>query len=322
MASSLLTLLDDVAAILDDVAVMTKLATKKTAGVLGDDLALNAQQVSGVRAERELPVVWTVAKGSAFNKLILVPVALLISAIAPWLITPLLMIGGLYLCFEGVEKVVHKLLHADEVESKKKKMLEVVADESVDLVAMEKEKIRGAIRTDFILSAEIIVIALGTVAAASFGVRVATLIAISAIMTIGVYGLVAGIVKLDDLGLRLTQSDDGSKPNPFTALLGRAILVFAPILMKFLSVVGTAAMFIVGGGILTHGMHWLADEIATAASSVATLPVFSDIKGAGTITEQLTITLLNTAVGIIAGFAALGLYTALRNLRGSEQAAH
>lgn len=322
MATSLITLLDDVASILDDVAVMTKLATKKTAGVLGDDLALNAQQVSGVRADRELPVVWTVAKGSAFNKLILVPVALLISAIAPWLITPLLMIGGLYLCFEGVEKIVHKFLHADEVESEKKKLLEAVADESVDLVALEKEKIKGAIRTDFILSAEIIVIALGTVAAASFGVRVATLIAISAIMTIGVYGLVAGIVKLDDVGLRLTRSEDGTDPNPFSAALGRAILVFAPILMKFLSVVGTAAMFIVGGGILTHGMHWLADGIAQAASSVSTLPVFSDIKGAGTISEQLTITLLNTAVGIIAGFAALGLYTAFRKLRGSEKPAH
>ena len=153
MATSLLALLDDVATILDDVAVMTKLATKKTAGVLGDDLALNAQQVTGVRADRELPVVWAVAKGSAWNKVILVPIALLISAIAPWLITPLLMLGGLYLCFEGVEKLAHKFLHADEAEEERKQLLERVGNEEIDLVAMEKEKIKGAIRTDFVLSA-------------------------------------------------------------------------------------------------------------------------------------------------------------------------
>ena len=320
MATSLLTLLDDVASIMDDVAAMTKIATRKTAGVLGDDLALNAQQVTGVRAERELPVVWAVAKGSAFNKVILVPVALLISAIAPWLITPLLMLGGLYLCFEGVEKLSHKFLHPKEAEEHKRELIDAVANEEVDLVALEKTKIKGAIRTDFVLSAEIIVISLGTVAASTFSVRVATLIAISAIMTIGVYGLVAAIVKLDDAGLHLTQPSDGSKPNAFGAALGRGILWFAPLLMKFLSVVGTAAMFIVGGGILTHGFHWLAEQIALAASGVSGLPVFGDIKGIGTVAEQLTTTLLNTAVGILAGVIALLIYMGVQKLRGVSPA--
>ncbi len=320
MATSLLTLLDDVASILDDVAAMTKIATRKTAGVLGDDLALNAQQVTGVKAERELPVVWAVAKGSAFNKVILVPVALTISAIAPWLITPLLMLGGLYLCFEGVEKLSHKFLHPADAEQSKQKLLEAVADEKVDLVELEKNKIKGAIRTDFVLSAEIIVISLGTVAASTFSVRVATLIAISAIMTIGVYGLVAAIVKLDDVGLHLSQPKDGSTPNAVSAAIGRGILWFAPWLMKFLSVVGTAAMFIVGGGILTHGFHWLAEKIQQAASGVSGLPVFGDIKGIGSVAEQLTTTLLNTTVGVVAGILALVIFMGVQKVRG--KAAH
>ncbi len=318
MATSLLALLDDVASILDDVAAMTKIATKKTAGVLGDDLALNAQQVTGVKADRELPVVWAVAKGSAFNKVILVPVALAISAFAPWLITPLLMLGGLYLCFEGVEKLSHKFLHPAEAEAEKKELLAAVSDEKVDLVAFEKNKIKGAIRTDFILSAEIIVIALGTVAAASFSVRVATLIAISAIMTIGVYGLVAAIVKLDDVGLHLSAPADGSQPSAFGQTVGKAILWFAPLLMKFLSIVGTAAMFLVGGGILTHGFHWLSVQIQSAASGVSALPVFNDIKGIGTVAEQLTASLLNGVVGIIAGGIALMLFMAFQKLRGAK----
>lgn len=316
MATSLLTLLDDVASILDDVAAMTKIATKKTAGVLGDDLALNAQQVSGVKADRELPVVWAVAKGSAMNKVILVPVALLISAVAPWLITPLLMLGGLYLCFEGVEKLAHTVLHPAEAMNEKHQLLEAVADEKIDLVAMEKEKIKGAIRTDFVLSAEIIVIALGTVSSAVFGVQVAALIAISAIMTVGVYGLVAGIVKLDDAGLHLSQPADGSTPSAISAALGKGILWFAPLLMKFLSIVGTAAMFIVGGGILTHGFHWLSERIESAAVSVSGLPVFGDIKGIGSVAEQITTTLLNTSVGILAGIAALLIYTLVQKIRG------
>jgi predicted DNA repair protein MutK len=316
MATSLLTLLADVASILDDVAAMTKIATKKTAGVLGDDLALNAQQVTGVKADRELPVVWAVAKGSAWNKVILVPIALLISAVAPWAITPLLMLGGLYLCFEGVEKLAHKFLHPKEAEEQRKQLIENVTNEEINLVDMEKDKIKGAIRTDFVLSAEIIVITLGTASSAIFSVQVATLVVISIIMTIGVYGLVAGIVKLDDAGLHLSQPADGSTPSAFSKALGSGILWFAPLLMKFLSVVGTAAMFIVGGGILTHGVHWLSEGIETAALGVSGLPVFSDINGVGSFAEQITTTLLNTTVGILAGITALVLFTLFQKLRG------
>ncbi|MDP3542116.1 MAG: DUF808 domain-containing protein [Elusimicrobiota bacterium] len=248
MATSLLALLDDITTVLDDVAVLAKVAAKKTSGVLGDDLALNADQVAGVRAERELPVVWAVAKGSLKNKLILVPSALAISAAAPWAVTPLLMIGGLYLCYEGVEKVAHRFLHPPaEAEKEHAELVKAVADPEVDLVAFEREKIAGAIRTDFILSAEIIVISLGAAAGASFVVRAGVLAAIALAMTVFVYGFVAGIVKLDDLGLRLSRRDG-------SAALGRVLLRAAPWMMKALSVAGTAAMFLVGGGILTHGL--------------------------------------------------------------------
>ncbi|MEF9997107.1 MAG: DUF808 domain-containing protein, partial [Burkholderiaceae bacterium] len=241
--ASLLALLDDIAAVLDDVATMTKVAAKKTAGVLGDDLALNAQQVSGVRAERELPVVWAVARGSFKNKLILVPAALAISAVAPWAITPLLMLGGAFLCYEGFEKLAHKFLHSPaEDEAEHASTIKAVADPAVDLVAYEKEKIKGAVRTDFILSAEIIVIALGTVQDAPFSSQVAVVAGIALLMTVGVYGLVAAIVKLDDAGLYLTQ-----RPGAVAQAVGRALLRSAPWLMKTLSVVGTAAMFLVGG---------------------------------------------------------------------------
>lgn len=318
MATSLLTLLDDIATILDDVAVMTKVATKKTAGVLGDDLALNAQQVSGVRADRELPVVFAVAKGSMVNKAILVPVALLISTFAPWAITPLLMIGGLYLCFEGVEKLAHKYLHPADANAEKTQLLESVADESIDLVAMEKSKIKGAIRTDFILSAEIIVISLGTIAAASFGVRVASLIVISLIMTVGVYGLVAGIVKLDDAGLYLSKSSGASAWTQFKRMSGRAVLWFAPWLMKTLSVVGTAAMFIVGGGILTHGVHWIAERIESTASVATAIP------GVGRFIESITTMLLDSLVGLLAGAVVLGVVSLFSRFRAGESnaAAH
>jgi len=259
-AGSLLALLDDIATILDDVAVLTKVATKKTAGVLGDDLALNAQQVAGVRAERELPVVWAVAKGSFVNKAILVPAALAISAFAPWAVTPLLMIGGAYLCFEGFEKIAHKFLHPPgEDEAHHAELVQALVDPEADLVAVEKEKIRGAVRTDFILSAEIIVISLGTVAASAFATQVTVLVSIAVLMTVGVYGLVAGIVKLDDGGLWLSRREgDGAAAQ---RALGRAILRAAPWLMKGLSVAGMAAMFLVGGGILVHGVpalhHWI-----------------------------------------------------------------
>ena len=249
MASSLFLLLDDIATVLDDVSVMTKVAAKKTAGVLGDDLALNAEQVSGVKANRELPVVWSVAKGSARNKLILVPAALLISAFASWAVTPFLMLGGAYLCYEGVEKLVHKFLHRKEAQANKAKLKEALADPEVDFVELEKDKIKGAVRTDFILSAEIIVISLGTVADKPFVTQLGVLTAIAAMMTVGVYGLVAGIVKLDDVGLALTK-----KASSVVRGLGRGILAFAPWLMRFLSIAGTAAMFLVGGGIVSHGI--------------------------------------------------------------------
>jgi len=314
MATSLLALFDDIATILDDVAVMTKLATKKTAGVLGDDLALNAQQVSGVRAERELPVVWAVAKGSLLNKVFLVPVALIISAVAPWLITPLLMLGGLYLCFEGVEKLTHKFLHPAAAEAEHERLTSAVADESIDLVALEKQKIKGAIRTDFILSAEIIVIALGTIAEASFTVRVASLVVIALGMTVGVYGLVAAIVKLDDAGQALVESGEASSSTDegggFRQMLGQGILWFAPILMKTLSFVGTAAMFIVGGGILTHGVHWISERIGVAADAVAQVP------GVGNVFASVTTILLDSLIGLAAGAAVLAAVMLFNRLRG------
>lgn len=288
--SSLLVLIDDIAAVLDDVALMTKMAAKKTSGVLGDDLALNAQQVSGVRAEREIPVVWAVAKGSFINKLILVPTALLISAFAPWAVTPLLMLGGAYLCFEGFEKLAHKFLHSKaEDQAEHTHLVEAVADPATDLVAFEKDKIKGAIRTDFILSAEIIAITLGTVADAPLMQQVIVLSGIAIVMTIGVYGLVAGIVKLDDLGLWLTQ-----KPGQMARSIGGGILRAAPYMMKSLSVIGTAAMFLVGGGILTHGVpvvhHWI-EGVSQSTGGLA----------------WLMPTLLNAVAGVIAGALVLAL---------------
>ncbi|WP_345792478.1 DUF808 domain-containing protein [Thauera sp. JM12B12] len=299
--TTLLALIDDIATIMDDVATMTKVAAKKTAGVLGDDLALNAQQVTGVQASRELPVVWAVAKGSLVNKAILVPAALLISWLAPWLITPLLMLGGAFLCFEGFEKLAHKFLHPKhEVEAEHRETLEALADPNVDLVAFEKDKMKGAVRTDFILSAEIVVITLGTVAAASLGQRVAVLVGISLLMTVGVYGLVAGIVKLDDLGLHLQRSASAA-----TRSLGGAILGFAPWLMKTLSVVGTAAMFMVGGGILLHGWPSAAHAVEHFAA------------GFGSIGGALINTGAGAGVGIVAGAIVLAAVMIVQKLRGT-----
>ena len=260
-AGSLLALLDDIATILDDVSVMTQVAARKTAGVLGDDLALNAQQVLGVHAERELPVVWAVAKGSFLNKLILVPSALAISYFAPWAITPLLMAGGAYLCFEGFEKVAHKLLVSQHEDIAQHTVLaNAITSAKVDLVALEKSKIKGAIRTDFILSAEIIVIALGTVATVSFSQQASVVTVVAIMMTVGVYGLVACIVKLDDLGLYLMLKKGKSVYKQIQRKLGKYLLAFAPMLMRTLSVVGTLAMFMVGGSIIGHGIpalhHW------------------------------------------------------------------
>ncbi|AWI81396.1 MAG: DUF808 domain-containing protein [Betaproteobacteria bacterium HGW-Betaproteobacteria-13] len=297
--ASLLALLDDIATVLDDVAVMTKVAAKKTAGVLGDDLALNAEQVSGVRAERELPVVWAVAVGSMRNKVILVPAALAISAFIPWLVTPLLILGGLFLCYEGVEKLAHKFLHdAAEDAAHHAEKLAAVADESVDLAAFEADKIKGAIRTDFVLSAEIIVIALGTVTGQPFMTQLAVLSAIAVLITVAVYGLVAGIVKMDDVGQHLLE-----KTSAFSQFVGRGLLLAAPRLMKALAVIGTAAMFMVGGGILTHGVPLLHHGIAHAAE------VMGAVAGIGGVLGVVTPLVLDVVVGIIAGAITLVVVT-------------
>jgi len=315
-ASSLLALIDDIATLLDDVALMTKvaarqgmsaaddvaamtqLAARKTAGVLGDDLALNAQQVTGVRAERELPVVWAVAKGSLRNKAILVPAALAISAIAPWAITPLLMLGGLFLCFEGAEKVLHLIAHRRATDPQRhEELVRAAADPQLDLVALEQDKIRGAIRTDFILSAEIIVITLGTVATVGFGQQVAVLVGISLLMTVGVYGLVAGIVKLDDAGLYLN-----GQAARWKQALGRGILATAPWLMKTLSVLGTAAMFLVGGGILVHGVPLVGHALEAFAASLGWI---------APVVENLA----NAVAGLAAGLLVVGAFHLVQRLR-------
>ena len=325
--ASLLTLLDDIATILDDVALMTKVAAKKsaviaddvslltkaaaqkTAGVLGDDLALNAQQVSGVRAEREIPVVLAVAKGSFINKLILVPTALLISAFAPWAVTPLLMVGGAFLCFEGVEKLAHRFLHSpSEDNAQHDSLVQANADPAVDLLAFENDKIKGAVRTDFILSAEIIAITLGTVAAAPFVQQVAVLTGIAIVMTVGVYGLVAGIVKLDDLGLWLTQQASSALQS-----LGRGIVSAAPWLMKTLSVVGTAAMFLVGGGILVHGVPAVHHAVEALAAAALQWPL-------GGLWQVLVANGLNALIGIAAGAVVLAVVLLVQRLRGSSAA--
>ncbi|VTU29747.1 Inner membrane protein YedI [Variovorax sp. PBS-H4] len=288
MASSLLLLLDDIATVLDDVSILTKVAAKKTAGVLGDDLALNAQQVSGVRADRELPVVWAVCKGSFVNKAILVPAALLIGSWLPWLVTPLLMVGGAFLCFEGCEKLAHKFLHKEEHDADMSRHEQALADPAVDLVALEKGKIKGAVRTDFILSAEIIAITLGTVQGQPFTTQLTVLVGIALIMTVGVYGLVAGIVKLDDAGLYLSRRAGGA-----SQALGRGILAAAPWLMKGLSIAGTAAMFLVGGGILVHGVPALGHALEAWAADAGGL-----LGGLGSMAA-------NAGVGIVAGAIVL-----------------
>ncbi|MCC2617343.1 DUF808 domain-containing protein [Aestuariibacter halophilus] len=263
-AANLLALLDDIATMLDDVAVLSKVAAKKTAGVLGDDLALNAEQVSGIRAERELPVVWAVAKGSFWNKVILVPSALLISAFVPVLIAVLMVIGGAYLCFEGAEKLLHRWLHSQQDDPLHGEKLKALQDPAIDLVALEKDKIKGAIRTDFILSAEIIVIVLGSVQDADFATQISVLAGLALAFTVGVYGLVAAIVKLDDMGLYLLRKSLSGDFNPLQRALGRGLLMTAPALMKSLTVIGTAAMFLVGGGLLVHNievLHHLVDSV-------------------------------------------------------------
>jgi predicted DNA repair protein MutK len=298
-AANLLALIDDIATLLDDVSVLTKVAAKKTAGVLGDDLALNAQQVAGVTADRELPVVWAVAKGSTINKLILVPAALAISHFAPWAVTPLLMAGGAFLCYEGFEKLAHKFLHSpDEDAAEYAHRVQALADPSIDPVQLEKDKIKGAVRTDFILSAEIVVITLGTVSDQPFGTQVVVLAGIALLMTIGVYGLVAGIVKLDDAGLWLSRRAGEGAFARFTRSFGRGILFTAPYLMKTLSVAGTAAMFLVGGGILVHGVPALHHAVEGLAQRVG-----------GGVGEFLVSNGLNALAGILVGALVLVVVT-------------
>jgi predicted DNA repair protein MutK len=306
--ASLLTLLDDIATLLDDVSVLTKVAAKKTAGVLGDDLALNAEQVSGIRAERELPVVWAVFKGSALNKLIMVPIALALSAFAPWTITPLLMLGGAFLCYEGFEKVSHRFLHPEsdaEQEEEHKQRLQAVANKKIDMVAFEKKRIRGAIRTDAILSAEIIVIVLGTVQDSPLLTQLTVLSLLAGLITIGVYGLVAGIVKLDDVGLYLIEKPDNSSLAGLQHWLGEWILRMAPKLMRALSIVGTAAMFLVGGGILVHG-------IPMVAEAMHSIEIWAHgLAAAGGFVSIVATTLFNGLFGFVVGgvlvVASLGI---------------
>ena len=304
MASSLLALLDDIATILDDVSILAKVAAKKTAGVVGDDLALNAQQVTGLDADRELPVVWAVAKGSFINKAILVPAALAISAFAPWAVTPLLMIGGAFLCFEGCEKLAHKLLHSRaEDDAHHEELTRALANPAVDLRQVEKDKIKGAVRTDFILSAEIIAITLGTVAGSELAVQVGVLGGIAILMTVGVYGLVAGIVKIDDLGLHLSRRSSSAARRS-----GELILRAAPWLMKTLTVAGTAAMFLVGGGILVHGVPPLHHAIEQVA------------QGAGGL-HGLVSLVLDGLVGVIAGAIVLAAVTLAQRMFGRRAVA-
>ena len=309
--ASLLTLLDDIATILDDVAAMSKIAARKTAGVLGDDLALNAQQVTGVSADRELPVVWAVAVGSFKNKCILVPAAMLISAFIPWAVTPLLMFGGLFLCYEGFEKIYHSY----SAKKHSQAGAEVSEEPITDLKEYEKNKVKGAIRTDFVLSAEIIAITLGIVADKSLSTQFFTLSVIAIVMTIGVYGLVAGIVKLDDAGLYLSQRPGETLWARFKRRFGMMLLNSAPYLMKTLSVVGTIAKFMVGGGILTHGWHWIGDKISAAAAWVEAFDFV------GPVVAFITASILNAIFGVIAGAIAVLLMQLFIKLKGHKGAA-
>ncbi len=306
--TSLLALIDDIASLLDDVALMTKTAAKKTAAVLGDDLALNAEQVAGVNADRELPVVWAVAKGSMINKLILVPLALLISAIASWAIIPLLMAGGAFLCFEGFEKLAHYFFHKSKSPKKKKK----IATPKIDPLIFEKEKIKGAVRTDFILSSEIIVITLGTVKNALFVTQILVMAGVAIIMTVGVYSVVAGIVKLDDAGLYFLKSKGKQLWPRFKQWLGRRVLFIAPLLMKLLSIAGTAAMFTVGGGILVHGIWGKNETLHHMEESIHHLPVLGGIFGA------LSSVLINVIAGVLAGGVVFVVFVLIKRLLGKS----
>lgn len=312
--SSLLLLIDDITTVLDDVAAMSKVAAKKTTGVLGDDLALNAQQVSGVRAQRELPVVWAVAKGSFKNKLILVPSALALSAFAPWSITPILMVGGAYLCYEGFEKIAHPFLTSPQEEKEEKEVIHnALLNPNIDLVALEDEKIKGAIRTDFVLSAEIIVIALGTVTTQPFASQAAVVSTIAVVMTVGVYGFVALIVKLDDMGLYLSQNAPEGRKGAVHRTLGNALLSFAPRLMKLLTIAGTIAMFLVGGSILAHPLPIVHHVTQNIVANVSALPAI------GSAVAWVTPLILDALVGMVAGGVVMGGVSAVLALQKAKR---
>ncbi len=312
--SSFFALLDDIASLLDDVATMSKVAVEKTAGVLGDDLALNAKQVTGVDTDRELPVVWAVAKGSLVNKAILVPAALALSAFLPWAVQPLLMFGGLYLCYEGIEKLVHKILHSKrELDQDHAKHVQAIADPKVDMVAFEKEKVRGAIRTDFVLSAEIIVITLGSVAGKNFATQVGVMIAISLIMTVGVYGLVGAIVKLDDVGFYFSKKSGRGGLKRCQRIFGRFLIALAPYLLKFLSFAGTAAMFLVGGHILSKGLPAVHAFVEQMAEHCASIP------SVGPLLVNVSSMLMELLVGMFAGALALLVVLGFKRLIGKKR---
>ena len=312
--ATLFTLLDDIASILDDVSTMSQVAVQKTAGVLGDDLALNAKQVTGLSADRELPVVWRVAVGSAVNKAILIPAALAITALAPWAIRPLLMLGGVYLCYEGVEKLLHSWLHPkshDENQKDQSKRLQAMSDLDIDPVKLEKDKIQGAIRTDFILSAEI-----GTLVEQPFSVTLGVLLAVGVLMTIGVYGLVAGIVKLDDLGLHWLSRPGSSRWDQTLRKLGAGILWMAPYLLRFLAIAGTAAMFLVGGGIVTHQFETLHHWSESFAHALHAIPVL------GLPLGWLGPAIFDFLFGILAGGAVVGAMQLVKLVFGTSANQH
>lgn len=314
-SANLLALIDDIAMLLDDVTVMSKIAAKKTAGVLGDDLALNAEQVTGVEPKREIPVVWAVAKGSAVNKAILVPAALGISAVAHFLILPLLVVGGTFLCYEGFEKIAHKLFgeHSQKQKAEEKKahdsLVEAVANPAVNMVDFEKDKIKGAVRTDFILSAEIIVISLGTVAEKPLVEQLLVLLVISVAMTVGVYGLVAGIVKLDDAGMWLSAKSGDGAGAKLQRAMGRGVLAFAPLLMKFLSIAGTVAMFLVGGGIVVHAIGPVHKWLEATETALESSP-------GGGLWSSLLEAAVGGGIGLVVGALALGVVALAKKLRG------
>ncbi|PKI16528.1 DUF808 domain-containing protein [Colwellia sp. 12G3] len=312
--ASLLTLLDDIAMLLDDVAVLSKVAAKKTAGVLGDDLAVNAEQLSGgLKADRELPVVWAVFKGSMLNKAILVPIALLLSYFLPMVIMPLLMLGGAYLCYEGFEKVWHKFFHNDKHIEQHEELVSALQDENIDITLYEKDKIKGAIRTDFILSAEIIIIALGTVADKPITTQISVLIFIAILMTVGVYGLVAGIVKIDDGGLLLIKDKSVNLWGKSKRALGYFMIAFAPKLMKFLAFAGTVAMWLVGGSLITHGIPAFHHTIEIAINFASNLPIFSGFLVA--ITPLLIDLFVGFVLGAILVFISLAVMKVAKKIK-------